>query len=83
MILHNTVLENERGVGLPNVHESEWPGTANPPVTPLRAAPGIEEFMEAFSLITDKSTSEQLKLDLIERIWELYGLKSGPFAPNP
>jgi hypothetical protein len=47
VILQNMVVENERGVDLPNVHVSEWPGAANPPITPLRVVPGIEEFMEA------------------------------------
>lgn len=41
------VLENERGVDLSNVHVSEWPGSAIPPITPLRAVSGIEEFIEA------------------------------------
>jgi hypothetical protein len=47
VILQNMVVENERGVDLPNVHVSEWPGAANPPITPLRVVPGIEEFMKA------------------------------------
>jgi hypothetical protein len=68
VILHNMGVENERGVDLPNVHVSEWPGAANPPITPLRVVPGIEEFMEAYSLIHDKSTTQQLKLDLIDHM---------------
>jgi hypothetical protein len=80
VILHNMVVENERGVDLPNVHVSEWPGAANPPLTPLRVVPGIE-FIDAYSLIHDKSTAQQLKLDLIDHMWELYGSKSEPFAP--
>jgi hypothetical protein len=47
VILHNIVVENKHGVDLPNVHTSEWPGAANPPITPLRVVPEIEEFMEA------------------------------------
>jgi hypothetical protein len=81
VILYNMVVENERGVDLPHVHVSEWPGVPNPPITPLRVLPGIEEFMKAYSLIYDKSTAQQLKLDLIDHMWELYGSKSGPFAP--
>jgi hypothetical protein len=81
VILHNMVVENKCGVHLPHVHVSEWPGVANPPITPLRVVPGIEEFMEAYSLIHDKSTSQQFKLDLIDHMWELYGSKSRPFAP--
>ncbi|KAL6647174.1 hypothetical protein ACP70R_014611 [Stipagrostis hirtigluma subsp. patula] len=83
VILHNMVLEDERGVNLPNVHVSEWPGAANPPITPLRTVHGIDEYMEAYSLIQDKSTHQQLKLDLIDHMWQLYGSKSGPFAPSP
>lgn len=83
VILHNMVVENERGVDLPHVHVSEWPGAANLPITPLREVPTIDEFMEAYNLIHDKSTSQQLKLDLIDHMWELYGSKSGPFAPKP
>jgi hypothetical protein len=82
VILHNIVVENKHGVDLPNVHTSEWPGAANPPITPLRVVPEIEEFMEAYSLIHDKSTAQQLKLDLINHMWELYGSKSRPFAPS-
>jgi hypothetical protein len=75
------VVENERGIDLPNVHVSEWPGEANPSITLLRVVPGIEEFMEAYSSIHDKSTTQQLKLDLIDHMWELYGSKSEPFSP--
>jgi hypothetical protein len=81
VILYNMVVENERGVDLPHVHVSEWPGVPNPPITPLRVLPGIEEFMKTYSLIYDKSTAQQLKLDLIDHMWKLYGSKSGPFAP--
>jgi hypothetical protein len=42
--------------------------------------PTIEEVNEAYSLIEEKSTAQQLKKDLIEHMWELYGSKSGPFA---
>jgi hypothetical protein len=69
------------GVDLPNVHVSEWPRAANLLITPLMLVPGIEEFMEAYSLIHDKSSTQQLKLDLSDHIWEPYGSKSGPFAP--
>jgi hypothetical protein len=81
VILHNMVVENECGVDLPNVHVSEWPRAANPPITPLNVVPRIEEFIEAYSLIHDKYTAQQLKLDLIDHMWELYGSKSEPFAP--
>jgi hypothetical protein len=80
VILHNMVVEDERGVDLPSVHVSEWPGAANPPITTSRSMPTIEEVNEAYSLIEEKSTAQQLKKDLIEHMWELYGSKSGPFA---
>jgi hypothetical protein len=42
VILHNMVVQNERGVDLPRVHVSEWPGAANPPITPLISVPGTD-----------------------------------------
>jgi hypothetical protein len=32
IILHNMVVEDERGVQLPDVHPSKWPGVADPPI---------------------------------------------------
>jgi len=82
VILHNMVIEDERGVDLPEVHRSEWPGADNPPITQLSANPGIEEFIDALSVIQDKETAVLLKSDLVEHMWVLYASSSGPFTPK-
>jgi hypothetical protein len=63
VILHNMVVENERGVDLPRVHVSEWPGAANPPITPLISVPGIEELSElTFQECTCRSDQREIHL---------------------
>src|SRR5207237_8970224 len=83
VILHNMVIDDERGLDLPNVQPSEWPGADNPPIAPLRAVPGIDEFIDTYSVIQDKTTAHQLKRDLVDHMWALYGSSSGHFAPKP
>jgi len=82
VILHNMVIEDERDLVLPMVHTSEWPGAANPPIASVRSNASIEEFMDALSEIQDKEAARNLKADLVEHMWGLYGSMSGPFAPK-
>jgi hypothetical protein len=41
------VVEDERGVQVPTVHPSEWPGVADPPINQDREIPGIEKLVDA------------------------------------
>ena len=82
VILHNMVVEDERGVQLPNIHPSEWPGVADPPINQDREISGIEKLVDAQNIIQDRETAAQLQNDLMEHMWMLYGQCSGPFGPN-
>ena len=82
VILHNMVVEDERGVQLPNVHPSKWPGVADPPINRDREIPGVEKLIDAQNIIQDRETAALLQNDLMEHLWTLYGQCSGPFAPN-
>ena len=80
IILHNMVIEDERGVEVTRLEDSEWPGVANPPVNHNRDVPEIAQLIDAYNLIKSKDTNEILRNDLVEHIWGLYGTSSGPFA---
>lgn len=82
VILHNMVVEDERGVQLPTVHPSEWPGVSDPPINQDREIPAIEKLVDAQNIIQDRETAALLQNDLMEHMWMLYGQCSGPFAPN-
>ena len=82
VILHNMVVEDERGVQLPNIHPSEWPGVVDPPINQDREIPGIEKLVDAQNIIQDRETAAQLQNDLMEHMWMLYGQCSSPFGPN-
>ena len=82
VILHNMVVEDERGVQLPIVHPSEWPGVADPPINQDREIRGVEKLVDAQNIIQDRETAAQLQNDLMEHMWMLYGQCSSPFGPN-
>jgi hypothetical protein len=67
IILHNMIVEDEKGVDLPTIHNSEWPGQEEPPVN------NIANFMDACTYIQNKETCHQLRADLMEHIWQKYG----------
>lgn len=50
------VIKDERGVDLPTMHTSEWPGPPNPPVRQNRDIPEIEKLIDAYSFIQSKET---------------------------
>jgi len=62
------------------LHNSEWPGAANPPINQNRNVPAIAQLIDAYRVIKSKETSASLRNDLVEHIWELYGTSSGTFA---
>jgi hypothetical protein len=74
IILHNMIIMDEKGVDLPTIHLSEWPGRENPPVC------NIADFIDAQTYIRNKETCHHLRTDLVEHIWGLYGSGTGPFA---
>jgi hypothetical protein len=80
--LHNMIIEDERDVALPTISTSEWPGPVNPAISQHRDVPEIAQFMDAYNYIQDKETCLQLKSDLIDHTWNLYGTRTGPFAPH-
>jgi len=80
VILHNMIIVDERGKDVAQLHNSEWPGAANPPINQNRNVPAIAQLIDAYSVIKSKETSTSLRNDLVEHIWELYGTSSGTFA---
>ena len=80
VILHNMIIVDERGKDVAQLHNSEWPGAANPPINQNRNVPAIAQLIDAYSVIKSKETSTSLRNDLVEHIWELYGTSSGSFA---
>ena len=80
VILHNMIIVDERGKDVAQLHNSEWPGAANPPINQNRNVPAIAQLIDAYRVIKSKETSASLRNDLVEHIWELYGTSSGPFA---
>jgi hypothetical protein len=53
-----------------------------PPISQISRNPGIEEFIDALSVIQDKEIVVQLKSDLVEHMWGLYGSMSRPYVPK-
>jgi hypothetical protein len=80
IILHNMVIENGKGTNVSELDDSDWPGVANPPINHNRDVLEIEQLIDAYDLIKDKNRSQVLCNDLMEHIWELYVMSSGPFA---
>jgi hypothetical protein len=76
------VVEDERGVQVPNVHPSECPRVPDPPINQDKEIPEIEKFIDAQNFIQDKEMAAQLQNDLMEHMWMLYDQCSGPFAPK-
>jgi hypothetical protein len=56
VILHNMVVKDEHGVQLPNVHPSEWPRVADPPINQDRE---IQELRNLLMLKTSFRTERQ------------------------
>ncbi|WVZ69421.1 hypothetical protein U9M48_018209, partial [Paspalum notatum var. saurae] len=80
VILHNMIIEDEKGADVVQLDNSEWPGVANPPINRNRNVPAIDQLIDAYSFIKSKETSSLLHNDLMEHIWGLYRSSSGPFA---
>lgn len=80
VILHNMIIEDEKGADVVQLDNSEWPGHANPPINQNRNVPAIAQLIDAYNIIKSKETSTLLRNDLMEHIWSLYGSSSGPFA---
>ena len=74
VILHNMILEDERGLNLPCFYDNV--GTR---VQPERNPNRVEAFLEAHRAIENANTHCQLRNDLVEHHWELDGRRqTGP-----
>jgi hypothetical protein len=65
---------DEKGMDLPTIHTSEWPGHENPPIST------IADFIDVQTYIQNKETCHHLCTDLVEHIWDLNGSGTGPFV---
>ena len=68
VILHNMILEDERGLNLPCFYDNV--GTR---VQPERNPNRLQAFLQTHRDIESASTHRQLQKDLIEHHWQLYG----------
>jgi hypothetical protein len=73
VILHNMILEDERGLNLPCFYDNV--GTR---VQPERNPDRVEAFLEAHRAIENANTHCQLRDDLVEHHWQLDGRRQGP-----
>uniref|UniRef100_A0A452Z8C0 Uncharacterized protein n=1 Tax=Aegilops tauschii subsp. strangulata TaxID=200361 RepID=A0A452Z8C0_AEGTS len=73
VILHNMILEDERGLNLPCFYDNV--GTR---VQPERNRCRVQAFLEAHREIEDANTHGQLRDDLVEHLWQLDGRRQGP-----
>jgi hypothetical protein len=72
VILHNMILEDERGLNLPCFYDNV--GTR---VQPERNPNRVEAFLEAHHAIENANTHCQLRDDLVEHHWQLDGRRQG------
>ncbi|PUZ58966.1 hypothetical protein GQ55_4G004200 [Panicum hallii var. hallii] len=80
VILHNMVIEDERN--LYSDHR-EFERSSDPPISQNRDVLEISELIKSYSRIRDKVVSNSLQKDLMEHIWQLYGMYgngAGPFV---
>ena len=69
IILHNMIIDDERGENLPYVYDSN-----GPPVQPFRSGTREQtDFIAAHHRLRDRDTAHKLKRDHIEHIWSLFG----------
>jgi hypothetical protein len=68
VILHNMIIEDERGLNLPCFYDNV--GTR---VRPERNPDRIAGFLEAHRQIENAATHKQLRADLLAHHWQLYG----------
>ncbi|WVZ69895.1 hypothetical protein U9M48_018611 [Paspalum notatum var. saurae] len=80
IILHNMIIEDEKGADVVLLDNSDWPGVPNPPINHNKDVPAIAQLIDAYNIIKSKETSTLLCNDHVEHIWGLYGSSSGPFA---
>lgn len=69
IILHNMIIEDERGKNLPFVYDSN-----GPPVQPYtRTTREQHEFIAAHHRLRDRDTFNSLMRDHIEHVWSIFG----------
>ena len=72
VILHNMILEDERGLNLPCFYDNV--GTR---VRPERELSRVQAFLQAHRDIEDAATHGRLRDDLVEHQWQLDGQRRG------
>jgi hypothetical protein len=72
VILHNMILEDERGLNLPCFYDNV--GTR---VQSERNSSRVQAFLEAHRQIENEKTHAQLRDDLVEHHWQLDGRRQG------
>ncbi|XP_044355668.1 uncharacterized protein [Triticum aestivum] len=74
VIMHNMILEDEKGVELPfDLNEALGTSTALPPTAINGATPLFTDVIRRDVEIRDRSMHNRLKHDLVEHIWKKFG----------
>ncbi|XP_071676483.1 uncharacterized protein [Lolium perenne] len=74
IIMHNMILEDEKGVVLPfDLNEALGRSSALPPTMVSGATPLFADVIRRDVQIRDRSMHKRLKHDLVEHIWEKFG----------
>lgn len=74
IIMHNMILEYEKGVVLPfDLNEALGTSSALPPTMVTGATPLFADVIRRDVEIRDRSMHKRLKQDLVEHIWEKFG----------
>ena len=72
VIMHNMIIENERGKNL----DYNFYHLMGIPVNPMRKEQRIRRFMKVYSEIRDSDVHDQLQKDLMEEHWKWHGERS-------
>ncbi|TVU00576.1 hypothetical protein EJB05_53987, partial [Eragrostis curvula] len=76
IIMHNMILEDERGQDVDFIYETE--GTRVPEVQPETNEDRLKKFLEVHKKITNKEEHHQLWEDLVEHLWQRLGQRVDP-----
>jgi hypothetical protein len=71
IILHNMGIKFEQDVS--QLHIEDYEGATQPNISANRNVPEVEALIDAHRRIRSRLANEQLKLDLVEHVWNHYG----------